>query len=135
MSANCVFIARVKTGKPDHKRDAQHTTRFHHANACDAAVKFVSAEPLLGPIDMREESVDWVIVGGESGPGARPMVIDWARTLVSQCAATGIPCFVKQLGANARVGPFQLAHNSRKGNDPSEWPDDLQVRQWPVRGS
>jgi len=98
-----------------------------------AAVRFVSFEPLLedlGDVDLT--GIDWAIIGGESGPGARPMAIDWARALVEQCAATGTACFVKQLGANARVGPFQLAHNSRKGGDPSEWPEDLRVREWPA---
>ena len=71
-----------------------------------AAVRFVSAEPLLGRIDLTgllvtdggSEQVDWVIVGGESGPGARPMHPDWARLLRDQCAAAGIAFFFKQRG-------------------------------------
>jgi len=79
-----------------------------------AAVRFVSAEPLLGPIDLpaagmkwngrldRETGerrfLDWVIVGGESGPGARPMHPDWARSLRDQCYAAGVPFFFKQWG-------------------------------------
>jgi Bacteriophage protein gp37 len=74
-----------------------------------AAVRFVSAEPLLGPIDLSRfveddgEKFDlpplsWVIVGGESGPGARPMHPDWARSLRDQCVAAGVPFLFKQWG-------------------------------------
>ncbi|CPW68544.1 bacteriophage protein gp37 [Mycobacteroides abscessus] len=74
-----------------------------------AAVRFVSAEPLLGPIDLHgdplgKDSVfwighlDWVIVGGESGPGARPMHPDWARSMRDQCVAAGVPFLFKQWG-------------------------------------
>jgi protein gp37 len=59
---------------------------------------FVSIEPLLGPIDMRGKKPDWVIVGGESGHGARPMHPDWARSLRDQCAAAGVPFLFKQWG-------------------------------------
>lgn len=59
---------------------------------------FVSLEPLLGPIDMRGKRPDWVIVGGESGPGARPMHPDWARSIRDQCAAAGVPFLFKQVG-------------------------------------
>lgn len=61
----------------------------------------LSIEPLLGRIEMRPEwleAIDWVIVGGESGPNARPMHPDWARTLRDQCAAAGTPFFFKQWG-------------------------------------
>lgn len=74
-----------------------------------AAVRFVSAEPLLGPINLRTDPIeagspfwgsqlDWVIVGGESGPGARPMHPDWARSLRDQCLAAGVPFLFKQWG-------------------------------------
>lgn len=88
-----------------------------------AAVRWISAEPLLGPIDIGatitkqinaapslQEAwraalpyagvrIDWVVVGGESGPGARPMTPDWARSLRGQCAAAGVPFFFKQWGS------------------------------------
>lgn len=75
-----------------------------------AAVRFVSAEPLLGPIylagrgylspdEFDRPGLDWVITGGESGPGARPMHPDWARGLRDQCAAAGVPFLFKQWGA------------------------------------
>ncbi|HSV72174.1 MAG TPA: phage Gp37/Gp68 family protein, partial [Chthonomonadales bacterium] len=64
-----------------------------------AAVRFLSLEPLLGPLDELDlRGIDWVIVGGESGPGARPMDSDWARSVRDQCAAAGVPFFFKQWG-------------------------------------
>jgi protein gp37 len=91
-----------------------------------AAVRFVSLEPLLGPIVLRQDqqegftidwlrgchgteppipSLDWVIVGGESGPHARPMHPDWVRGLRDQCKAVGVPFFFKQVGEWAWCGP------------------------------
>ena len=75
-----------------------------------AAIRFVSAEPLLGPIDLRpwlEKGVlQWVIVGGESGPGARPMDLEWVRDLRDQSTNAGVAFFLKQLGGvrNKRGG-------------------------------
>ena len=65
-----------------------------------AAVRFVSAEPLLGPVDFGEalDQIDWVIVGGESGPGARPMNPDWVRSIRDQCQFVEVPFFFKQWG-------------------------------------
>jgi len=69
---------------------------------------------------VKNNSLDWVIIGGESGPGARPMQIAWARSLVEQCKDAGVPVFVKQLGG--RVD---------KRSDPALWPEDLRVREYP----
>lgn len=68
--------------------------------AIPAAVRFISAEPLLGPVDLREwaTSLDWVITGGESGPKARPSSPSWFRDLMNQCMATGIAFHFKQWG-------------------------------------
>ena len=64
-----------------------------------ARVKFLSLEPLLGPLPGIDFSgVDWVIVGGESGPGARPMEADWVRDIRDGCAESGVPFFFKQWG-------------------------------------
>ena len=64
-----------------------------------AAVKFLSLEPLLGPLpDLDLAGIDWVIVGGESGPGARPMQPDWARDIRDQCLNAGVPFHFKQWG-------------------------------------
>lgn len=136
--------------------------RHPHLKATPAALDFWSAEPLLGPIDAlplweKYGKPAWVIVGGESGPGARPMQIEWARSLVSQCKAAGVACFVKQLGSNPEdpAGfqaaakewegiwgfppglPNQIAECTwkpadKKGGDPEEWPADLRVREFPA---
>lgn len=64
-----------------------------------AAVRFVSVEPMLGPVDLENYlGLDWVICGGESGPGARPMHPDWVRSLRDQCVEAGVPFFFKQWG-------------------------------------
>jgi protein gp37 len=178
-----------------------------------AAVRFISAEPLLGDVNLAawlphaavyipaEDSpsgktqvrclrcgrltqgmerecrtfgmvptLDWVIVGGESGPGARPFEVAWARSIVQQCKTAGVACFVKQLGAHVRgnltgclVDQFEMPSGEwrqlpvivtpgaeawvketrreaiggclfdKKGGDPSQWPADLRVREFPQR--
>lgn len=149
---------------------------------CPAAIRFVSYEPALGPVDfsvyLREHACDewprernrgvegcaghphppinWIIVGGESGPGARPFDLAWARSVVKQCREAGAACFVKQFGAMpyevvkdearvngttvpwAKIVPDDDSHvmsgiglRDKKGGDMSEWPDDLRVRQFP----
>lgn len=104
-----------------------------------AAVRFVSFEPLiehLGALVL--DGIDWAIVGGESGPGARPCDVAWVRSVVSECRRQGVWCFVKQLGANVwhtigREQSFERAAvRDRKGGDMAEWPADLRVREFPV---
>ncbi len=81
--------------------------------------------------------IDWVIVGGESGPQARHFDLAWGRSIVRQCNIAGVPVFVKQLGAmpfdpnriDEKLGYVDL--RDRKGGDPQEWPEDLRVRQFP----
>ncbi|NLG06044.1 MAG: phage Gp37/Gp68 family protein [Clostridia bacterium] len=106
-----------------------------HLLATPAAVRFLSCEPLLGPVDLRgiwthcpthdfasgfcvgpcpdRRRIDWVICGGESGPKRRPIDLQWARSLRAQCAAAGVPFFFKQVD---KVHPI---------------PPDLMVREWP----
>lgn len=76
--------------------------------------------------------IDWVIAGGESGPKARPFVLGHAKDIVRQCQAAGVPVFMKQLGAKP-VNREGVAHptTSKKGGDMSEWPEELQVQEWP----
>jgi len=114
-----------------------------------AAVRFLSLEPLLGPIDLtaalgslsargvlsddpgyaignlRDSGLSWVIVGGESGPSARPCDVEWVRSIIDQCGRAGIAVFVKQLGSAGLKSPH--------GSDPEEWPHDLRVRDWPKK--
>lgn len=111
---------------------------------CPAAVRFVSCEPLLGEIDISpylhgwhsdprpqecDPGIDWVIVGGESGHGARPMDPNWARSLRDQCQDAGVPFFMKQMGsAWAKLHGCRDSH----GGDMGEWPEDLRVREYPI---
>ena len=153
-----------------------------------AAVRWVSYEPALGPVDFQKvcrplcpqchgagEVVDseeggiiigcpcerlvglsWLVIGGESGPGARPCNVEWIRSAVRQCREAGVACFVKQLGSRCEYpGPKQVLsiHDPEctylrlctdwdgetswvktkhpKGGDPAEWPEDLRVREFP----
>lgn len=73
--------------------------RIEHLRQTDSKIKFISFEPLLGPIhNLNLEGIDWVIVGGESGPKARKMAPEWARAIRDQCLSDGIPFFFKQWG-------------------------------------
>jgi protein gp37 len=73
--------------------------RIDHLRQTGAQVKFLSLEPLLGPLPTLELwGIDWVIVGGESGPGARPMSGEWAVDIQKQCLEAGVPFFFKQWG-------------------------------------
>lgn len=77
----------------------QYAFRVDDLRATGAKVKFLSLEPLLGPLpDLDLTGIDWVIVGGESGPGARRMQAEWARDVRDQCLAAGVPFFFKQWG-------------------------------------
>lgn len=135
-----------------------------------AASRGLSLEPLLGQVDLTrivaDEStgvtfnaltgygswnkdrqcapLDWLILGGESGPGARLCNVEWIRSLVAQGKAAGVATFVKQFGAmpynevpssifdpsGGYVSKLKLA--DKKGGDWSEWPADLRVREWPL---
>lgn len=106
-----------------------------------AAVRWVSAEPLLGPVDLRpyleghqkgKPALDWVVVGGESGPGARECdVAGWLDPIVAACKDAGVACFTKQMGSNAWFGGGRLRFKDSKGGDPAEWADYHRVRQFP----
>jgi protein gp37 len=90
---------------------ASYKARIDHLRRTDAAVKFLSLEPLLDDIGaINLENIDWVIVGGESGPGARPMKKVWVDRICRQCAANDVPFFFKQWGG------FQKKHTGRKLN-------------------
>lgn len=98
----------------------------------------VCVGPMTGPVDLRRniDGLDWIIVEGESGPGARPCHIHWIRDVVYQCRDAGVPCFVKQLGEVPMWKPlvgeaFQFQTNDKKGGNPAEWPEYLRVRQMP----
>lgn len=133
---------------------------------CPAAVRWVSYEPALGAIDFTHigggdelgltydalrgryegndttggSHLDWIVVGGESGPGARPYDVAWARNVITQGRETGVPVFHKQLGSRPQDSVIRWVDSEglalgtihdRKGGDMSEWPEDLRVREWP----
>ena len=78
---------------------SRYAFRLDQLRSVGAAVRFVSAEPLLGPLsDLDLSGLHWLIAGGESGPRARPMHAAWVRDLRDQCAAAGVPFFFKQWG-------------------------------------
>lgn len=110
--------------------------RIPHLLRCPAAVRFLSVEPLIGPVSLTKKSadvaganfpegantsrIDWVIVGAESGPGRRPMSLDWARSLREQCASAGVAFFMKQLEVDGKIT-----------GDMERFPDDLRAREFP----
>jgi len=80
-----------------------YTFRIEHLRKTGAAIKFLSLEPLLSPLPgLNLEGVDWVIVGGESGPGARPMDPAWVREIRDQCVSADVPFFFKQWGGTRK---------------------------------
>lgn len=105
-----------------------------------AAVRFLSVEPMLGPIEFSNatrradavsqlgkkalDGIDWVIGGGESGDGARPCKVEWLRSVVRQCQAVQVPVFVKQLGSNPEGDEFPEVET-----DPATGTRELHVRQ------
>ncbi|MBM3460758.1 MAG: phage Gp37/Gp68 family protein [Armatimonadetes bacterium] len=146
-----------------------------------ARVRFVSYEPALEPVDWTQITeriaasstvtfdalhekdkldrgtwrprLDWIIVGGESGPNARPFNIAWARYTIAQCRAAGVACFVKQLGAHVITNGIQDAGDwwprqtglldtgkgyfrkhlvDRAGADPAEWPENFRIQEFPL---
>lgn len=77
----------------------EYAWRADHLRRVPAAVRFLSVEPLVGPVGTLDlDNIDWVIVGGESGPGARPMEAQWALAIRDQCVAESVPFFFKQWG-------------------------------------
>lgn len=78
-------------------------SRLEKLKKTDAAIKFLSLEPLLEQLpDLPLEGIDWVILGGESGPGARPIKVDWVRDIRDNCMQTNVPFFFKQWGGKIK---------------------------------
>jgi protein gp37 len=90
----------------------EYTFRIDHLRETNAHIKFLSLEPLLGPlINLNLEGIDWVIVGGESGPGARLMRREWVLDIRDQCKVAGIPFFFKQWGGTNKKKAGRLLEN------------------------
>lgn len=106
------------------------TDRIDDLRRSGATVRWISAEPLIGPLpDLNLTGIDWVVVGGESGPveKVRRMDPDWVRDIIRQCRAAGVAVFVKQLGT-----AWARKHGlSGKAGDPTDWPEDLRIREQP----
>lgn len=125
--------------------------------ATPAARRWISAEPLLEAIDLNRRTfvrcpkhdtaygfcmqdcgdwitLDWVVVGGESGQNSRRCDVQWIRDIVRTCSAARVPVFVKQLGRHAVTGGVRYP-SIGVGRDPKYWPEDLRVRQWPMEGT
>ena len=89
---------------------------------CRTVNRFLSLEPLLGPVDLDGCLPSWVIVGCETGPYRRPCDPEWIRSIVQQCRAADVPCFVKAVNIEGKV--------LKDWNKPA-FPDDLKVREFP----
>ena len=79
--------------------NADYKARIEHLKYTGALVKFLSIEPLIGPMGLMElKGIDWIIVGGESGPNSRPILEEWVLEIKRQCENQNIPFFFKQWG-------------------------------------
>jgi len=96
-----------------------YTSRIDHLRQTDGAIKFISFEPLLSPIaDIDLDGIDWLIVGGESGPGARPMQREWVTEIRDQCIVERVPFFFKQWGGFNKKANGRLLENRTWGEKP-----------------
>jgi protein gp37 len=96
-----------------------------------ARFRGLSVEPLWGEVTLPLNGISWCIVGGQSGPGATPFDLAWARSVQRQCKKTGTAFFVKQLGAKPVADGKALDLEDPHGGDWNEWPSDLRVREMP----
>jgi len=115
--------------------------RIPHLLKIPARWRGLSMEPLLGEVSLYQtggmlvrglRGLHWLVIGGESGPKARLCNTGWIRDLVSQGREAGVAVFVKQIGSRPTWGELERPKPTHpKGGDPSEWPTDLRVREWP----
>lgn len=139
------FPANVWVGASAAQQD-ELDRNVGYLNRVDAVVRFLSLEPLIGPIDLgrvfncseNDAEIHWVIVGGESGPGARPFDTTWLPTIIRQCRESKVPLFIKQLGARPlqatglTIGMREpLPIKSAKGGDMGEWEPFWRIREFP----
>lgn len=104
--------------------------RARHLRTTPAAVRFLSIEPLIAPIgDLDLAGIRWVIIGGESQHGARPMDPDWARDVITQCREQDVAVFFKQAGSEL-ARQWGLAGTGHDWTDP-RFPDEFKVREYP----
>lgn len=92
--------------------DSSVAGRIDHLRCVNAKVRFLSCEPLIGPLDnLNLEGIHWVIVGGESGPGARPMRQEWVESILEQCRRQNVAFFFKQWGGTRKHLTGRLLHD------------------------
>ncbi len=109
---------------------ADYTFRIDDLRRTGAAIKFLSLEPLLRPLpNLNLEAIDWVIVGGESGRGARPMNSDWARDIRDQCRGASVPFFFKQYGRKVN-NPDALDPTAKENGGTAKGGRILDGRTW-----
>lgn len=121
--------------------------RIPHLLRVPARIRFLSCEPLLGPVNLGlvgtlpsditgtayafvADYLHWIIIGGESGRNARPFDLQWAYDIVRECYETDVACFVKQMGSHSMHHGDRVQYTG-KGEDPDEWLPDLRTRQFP----
>jgi protein gp37 len=97
-----------------------YLSRVDELRKIPAHVRFLSCEPLLGPLDLKLKGIHWVIVGGESGPGARPMKPEWVRSIRRQCRAADVPFFFKQWGGVNKKAAGRLLDKRTYDEFPAE---------------
>ena len=109
--------------------DSRVINRADALREVPAPIRFLSLEPLIGPIpNLDLTGLDWTIIGGESGNEARIMEPEWAVDLLNQCKSANVPCFIKQMGTQWAK---RQGSKSWKGDDFNEFPEALQVREYP----
>jgi len=107
----------------------QFVARADALRTVPAQVRFLSCEPLLGPLPSLDlTGIAWVLIGGESGLHARPMELSWVRDLIGRCRKPHVALFVKQMGT-----VWARQHGERgKGGDMATWDEDLRIREYPL---
>lgn len=115
-------------------------TRWTYLRMVPAVVRWLSVEPMLERVRLNLRDIHWVVFGGESGPGARECDIEWIRDGVRQCRAAGVPPYVKQLGSRVTAKyemntAWARTIRHKKGADPAEWPQEMNVREYPQRAA
>lgn len=96
------------------ENQAEADRRISVLRSLTTMVRFVCVEPMLEPVQLKLEGIGWLIVGGESGPHARPLPAEWARDVRDQCRAAKVPFFMKQMSGRTAI------------------PTDLLIREFPV---
>jgi protein gp37 len=104
-----------------------HIDRIEYLRTVPVSVRFISCEPLLGPLELNLTGIDWVIVGGESGQKHRQMKLDWARDIRDQCQNSGVAFFFKQVGGRTPKAGGRLLDDKIWDEMPNAWNQHIQT--------